>query len=186
MDNSWQLTLEILFESNINLFPIPNKSKNIKDWLNQLDVDFFVLSGGNNIGSEPDRDSVEEKIINYSINKNIPILAICRGMQYLHISEGGELIRSTNHINVPHKINLMGGSNQDKSILVNSFHEFCIKKINNKKFNAIAFSDDGHIEAMIHNRYPWLAIMWHPERVFQNNYSSIVFLKNHLDILLKK
>ena len=144
------------------------------------------MSGGNNIGSEPDRDLIEKKIINYSIKNNIPILGVCRGMQYLHTSEGGKLIRSTNHINVCHKISHKGEKNQDKPFLVNSFHNFSIKEINNDKFKAIAFTEDGNIEAMIHNRYPWLAIMWHPERVFQNNDSSIVFLKNHLDILLKK
>lgn len=107
-------------------------------------------------------------------------------MQYLHTSEGGQLIRSTNHINVCHKISLKDEKNQDESFLVNSFHEFSIKEINNDKFKAIAFTEDGNIEAMIHNTYPWLAIMWHPERVFTNNFSSINFLKNHLGILLKK
>ena len=107
-------------------------------------------------------------------------------MQYLHSSEGGRLISSINHINVIHKVYLHGDKNQAKNFLVNSFHEFSIEEINNEKFKAIAFSDDGYIEAMVHNRYPWLAIMWHPERAFQNNSLSINFLKNHLDILLKK
>ena len=107
-------------------------------------------------------------------------------MQYLHTLEGGDLIRSINHINVLHKVRLKEDKNKDNPFLVNSFHNFSIKEINNGHFKPIAFSDDGNIEAMVHKKYPWLAIMWHPERVFQNNYSSINFLKNHIDILLKK
>ena len=107
-------------------------------------------------------------------------------MQYLHSSEGGKLISSINHINTIHNVYLHGDKNQAKNFLVNSFHEFSIKEINNEKFKAIAFSDDGYIEAMVHNSYPWLAVMWHPERAFKNNSLSINFLKNHLDILLKK
>ena len=107
-------------------------------------------------------------------------------MQYLHTSLGGKLINSINHINVIHKVNSIGDKNQDKNFLVNSFHQFSIKEINKQNFKAIAFSDEGYIEAMVHNRYPWLAIMWHPERAFQNNSLSINFLKKHLDILLKK
>tara|TARA_A100001035_G_scaffold259908_1_gene237767 strand:+ start:542 stop:1132 length:591 start_codon:yes stop_codon:yes gene_type:complete len=186
LDNSWQKTLEKILNQNINLFPIPNKSKNIQSWLDQLKVDLFVLSGGNNIGSEPDRDYLEKIIINYSIAFKIPLLAVCRGMQYLHSSQGGKLVNAIDHINVNHKVNIIDNQNQEKTFLVNSFHNFSIKEINNNKFKAIAFSEEGNIEAMVHNEYPWLAIMWHPEREFENNSLSINFLKHNLELLLKK
>ena len=58
--------------------------------------------------------------------------------------------------------------------------------LNKLKFNPIAYSYDGYIEAMIHNTHPWLAIMWHPEREFENNSFSLNFLKHNLSKLIKK
>ena len=186
LDLSWHNTLEKLFGAKINLFPIPNKSKNIRDWLNELKIDFFVLTGGNDIGVELERDFVEKEMLDYSKNHNIPLLAICRGMQYVQMYEGGKLVKSIEHINCLHEVTYIQTNKKDTNFLVNSFHSFSIKEINKLKFNAIAYSYDGYIEAMIHNTYPWLAIMWHPEREFANNSFSLNFLKHNLSKLIKK
>ena len=58
---------------------IPNSIKKLDLFLRSLNPDGIILSGGGDINKKDDRYNVEIKLIKYSINKNIPLLGICRG-----------------------------------------------------------------------------------------------------------
>ena len=47
LDQKWQ-NFSIGF--NLDLVQIPNKNRNISNWLEKMDIDGFILSGGNDIG----------------------------------------------------------------------------------------------------------------------------------------
>ena len=50
---------------------IPNKLKDVENYISTLNLDGIILSGGDNIGEFPERDETEIKIIDYSTKNNI-------------------------------------------------------------------------------------------------------------------
>ena len=147
------------------LLPIPISNKLIDEknnhhlysFLNKIPLSGILLSGGNDLGSFPDRDNTELNLINYAIQKSIPILGICRGMQAIAQWAGVGLKKVNGHSNSNH---LISGQ---KNYEVNSYHNFSIKTCP-KDFNITAKSMDGEIEAIKHKKYALEGWMWHPER----------------------
>ena len=155
----------------IELVVISNKTKNIQNYLEK--VEGIILSGGNDIdpltfGGErkenlslaPLRDEVEKKMLQFAIEKKIPVLGICRGMQFINVFFGGKIVRESHPVRVNHEIIM-----EDENTIVNSFHEDAIHEdILSPSLNAFAIANDGVIEAFFHPEYPIVGIQWHPER----------------------
>jgi putative glutamine amidotransferase len=125
-----------------------------------LRVSGIILSGGNNINKNSLRYKIEKKLVDFSKKKNIPLLGICHGLQFINFLEGGSLKKINNHVRTNHKVKIKN----TYDLKVNSFHEYGIKKLG-KNFEIIAYSDDNQIEAIKHKKYNWLGWMWHPERM---------------------
>lgn len=64
----------------------------------------IVLSGGNNIGEEPKRDSTEIGLLDYAADVNIPVLGICRAMQMINHYLGGSIVGVSGHAGTAHPI----------------------------------------------------------------------------------
>ena len=100
----------------LNLIELNFEKNNTEDIYK---CDGFVLTGGvdvhpsfyngktdynNSPGSfQPERDRFEEKIYRYSQLNNLPVLAICRGMQLINVLEGGKLIQDLDNGNARHR-----------------------------------------------------------------------------------
>lgn len=150
---------------SIGFTPIPLCSEclNLSGYLEDLEPDGFVLSGGNNIGTSYQRDFLEEQVLIYSKKNNVPVIGICRGMQFINHFQGGKLNQIENHVSTRHEI--FGPLIPKNSREVNSFHEFALtEKDIGKDLISIAWSNDHIIEAFKHKLFPWIGIMWHPER----------------------
>ncbi|MDA9185694.1 gamma-glutamyl-gamma-aminobutyrate hydrolase family protein [Planktomarina sp.] len=153
--------------------PIPNILESFKVWFGSLGPDFIILTGGNDINYSdesqniaPERDIIEKQILSFSKQKNIPVLGVCRGLQMMNIFEGGRLRYDPKRKIEPHRVICKGYENRkQKKIIVNSYHNWIIPrhKLSNK-FQILAYDEDGYIEAIKHIEYPWLGVMWHPER----------------------
>lgn len=145
--------------------PVPNfLDDSIFDWLQIINPDAVVLSGGNDIGQYPARDFVETAMLDYAMNKAIPLLGICRGMQMMAFWAGTSIRAVKGHVRTRHQIT--GEINSD----VNSFHNYVLSECP-IGFDVVARSDDGEIEAIRHKSLRWEGWMWHPER--EQNFSQL-------------
>ena len=134
----------------------------------------IVLSGGNDIGLFSLRDKTEYLILDYALEKKIPVLGICRGMQIMSRWAGTKLKRVEGHIRKRH--NLKGEIKKE----VNSYHAYSIAECP-KGFKILALSEDGEIEAIRHSSLPLEGWMWHPEREYKFSNDDINRLKNYLN-----
>ncbi len=130
------------------------------------------------------RDEFELHVFNFAQKKNIPVLAVCRGMQLVNVALGGDLIqdieesgklnhRSHEGIDGMHKITISKDSLlfeiSGKEIeSVNSAHHQALNKIA-ADLKITAFSPDGIPEAAEWknkgNKPFLLCVQWHPERL---------------------
>lgn len=160
------------FLQKLNLIPIwiPNNIVNLDEFFKEIDIDGIILSGGDDLGVTPIRDKTETSIIKYAINKKIPLLGICRGMQLLNNYFGGfsTKLNSLDHIGNEHSLMIEGNflKKLPQSITVNSYHNNVIT-INNLSNDLSIFAttkNDNTIEGLFHKQFPIVGLMWHPER----------------------
>lgn len=116
-------------------------------------------------------------LLEVAIEKKIPVLGICLGMQLLSCyQENVELVPNTGSINhdqedvniLTHKVIINKDSKlyqilQKEEIMVNSFHNY--HATSNHIYKNVAYSEDGILEAI---EYPSdkifnIGVQWHPE-----------------------
>lgn len=135
----------------------------------------------------PERDEFERLIYAYSQEVHIPVLGICRGMQYINILEGGKVFEDNGEqINKVHKRemedkvhrvkidkrSLLYALTGKESGLVNSAHHQAVKPDQlgaNLMVSAQSDTEDGIIEGLEFkdktNKAFMLGLQWHPERM---------------------
>lgn len=133
----------------------------------------------------PERDDFELKLIEKALQKNIPILGICRGLQIINVFFGGNLYQDlpsevdSKQLHafpdggrdfLSHKVKICDEKIekifQGKEFYVNTFHHQAIKNLG-KDLLPMAYSDDGLIEGIYSPKYKFLvAVQWHPETFF--------------------
>lgn len=190
------------------LLPVNEKEDVLKQQVSLLDG--LILSGGSDIspleyGEEPDvllgeiipeRDYSDMKILQFAIEKKIPILGICRGLQLLNVYHGGTLYQdnryhhqevykhwqghgpdiATHHVSLE-KDSILYHAYQKENICVNSFHHQSIKKLGDG-LKKIAKSKDGIIEGIESTYYPFMVgTQWHPEMLFRKDEGANALFK---------
>ncbi len=138
----------------------------------------------------------EKLLIMESLNRNLPILAICHGMQLLNVSLGGTLYQnikeqiphSINHkqripkTNPHHKIKLASNSLLQKLVgeksefPVNSYHRQSVKDFGKNLVASAICVEDGVIEAIESTKHDFvIGIEWHPEIEASKEIDSAIF-----------
>lgn len=158
-------------------------------------LDGLVLTGGGDLDpaygaaphpatyfTSPQRDAFEIELVEGAIDRSLPTLAICRGLQILNAARGGTL-----HAHLPevvgdavvhrrdqdaaaaHHVEIDSGSRLARTLGaevladVPSWHHQSIHQVG-EGLNPVAFAADGIIEAIeLVNEGPLLAVQWHPE-----------------------
>jgi putative glutamine amidotransferase len=143
---------------------------------------------------EPERDEFEIALVQEARRRNLPIFAICRGVQVLNVAFGGSLVQDIpsqlsgalqHKLTVPphqsyalahevwfEKDSLLGSLLKDRlsdadSCEVNSRHHQAVKQVANG-FRVTATAPDGVIEAIEDPGTPFcLGVQWHPENFWR-------------------
>lgn len=160
--------------------------------------DGLLLTGGNDIDpalygeailndtvvTAPERDLGEPRLCELAMQRGLPILGICRGMQMLNVHFGGTLYQdiptqlegAVNH-QTKHDCQLMPASPLwelvgEDSITVNSHHHQAVKDVA-PGFEVMGRCSDGIIEAIRKTdaKFLW-AVQWHPEKIWKTESSS--------------
>lgn len=176
------------------IIPPYSNEKSLASIVDRLDG--IVLSGGADIdpiylGEDPldcvevneHRDEPELMLVRLAVDRNIPILGICRGIQILSAALGGTLYQDIvsqhnrkcieHNQSAPrgitsHSVELKEGSilselYKTNTLQVNSFHHQAVKAVP-EGFTVTAVAPDGIIEGMESTRYKSiLGVQWHPE-----------------------
>jgi len=178
---------------------IPPGEENLAELCDRLNA--FILAGGGDIDpalyhGQPhksvymvnsDRDQMEMALARELIRRDIPTLAICRGMQILNIALGGTLhehIPDTfgeqlNHRlpprnPTPHEVvvereSYLAAVVGKEKLTGASWHHQAVKHVG-EGLRVAATADDGVIEALeIPDHHWFLAVQWHPELTSADN-----------------
>ena len=172
---------------NVDLIPVSNCIKNIRGFVNAINFDGLVISGGSDVNPKylkssliksdrysKKRDSIENDLIDLCLEKKKLVLGVCYGMQKLNTYFGGEIssdskreMRKKNYSMRNHSIlikkSLFGLKGE---YLVNQFHNYTIEEDDLAMDLEVVAVDisSGNIEAFVHKRRPVLGIQWHPDR----------------------
>ena len=189
------------------VFPFTLDEQDLEQLVSMCDG--FLLTGGQDVCPElyhevpleglvitcPKRDVMEGIVLRKAIEKDKPVLGICRGIQFINAFLGGTLYQDlptqhpseTKHRQAPpydqpiHEVTVERGSplyeclDVDR-LPVNSCHHQAVRKLA-PALEAMALSPDGLIEAayMPGKKFLW-AVQWHPEFAYKTDkYSRKIF-----------
>ncbi|MEM9464349.1 MAG: gamma-glutamyl-gamma-aminobutyrate hydrolase family protein [Actinomycetota bacterium] len=171
------------------ILPITDDERVIDALINRLDG--VLVTGGVDIDpaaygqepvpeldeTQPHRDRFEFELIRRLVERNVPTLGVCRGIQSLTVAMGGELIQ---HVDGQMVVDRFSGTAHTVEIEadsrlaaivgttdleVNSLHHQVIAAAPDGS-RAVAHNPDGHIEAIeFAEADQVLGVQWHPEMI---------------------
>lgn len=134
---------------------IPNHPTIAQNLISNLSVRGIILSGGNDSTA---RDDTETKLIDLAIEKKIPILGICHGMQVIQRRYNIPLHALSGHVSDKQEILI-----HNEPSYINSYHILGTCESHNDLI-VWARAYDNTVKAICHQTLPIVGIMWHPER----------------------
>ncbi len=170
---------------------VPPSSDGIEETLDALDG--LVFSGGPDLdpelysqsahaetaGIETERDRAELTLLQAALDRDMPVLAICRGSQVLNVARGGDLVQhlpdvvgDERHKHTPgafadHEVTVEDGTRLSALLgdhtPVKSHHHQGIGRVG-EGLRVSAHAEDGTAEAVEDPSHRFaLGVLWHPE-----------------------
>ena len=150
-------------------------------------LDGLLLAGGSDIdpalyGAPRDprseradhaRDSLESTLLRQALNGGLPVLAICRGMQFLNAFLGGTLVQHIEghlcpRLQTAHQVRITPQSRLETILgaddyAVNSRHHQCVDRVASELVVVARAPDDVPEALELPGDRFVLAVQWHPE-----------------------
>jgi len=152
------------------------------------ELDGLLLTGGDDISPDrygaaieanthppdPTRDAYEFAMLDHAVERSLPTLGICRGLQLVNVHAGGTLhqhVPAHAFIDEPGSVEQHVVSIEPASVLagiygtshpVNSLHHQSVDQLG-ANLRVTASTDDCGVEAIEHADLPIVAVQWHPE-----------------------
>lgn len=161
------------------------------DWADRLrGIDGVLMPGGADINPQAygqeissehvyDVDDLADEadisMVKYALNKGIPVLAICRGLQITNAALGGTLVQ---HMDAPHQhhvapvtiekyVDELGLSSA--TVEASCYHHQMIDQVA-PGLEVIGRSAEGYVEAVKFDAPAWaFGVQWHPEDNYDTN-----------------
>lgn len=168
LDQRWS---QLLFVAGFATLPVPNQPRLVDPMLGLPGLSGVVLTGGASLavhgGQTPERDETERRLLVGAMDRGLPVLGVCRGMQLIADHLGGALVAVPGHVGPEHQLRTGGEGPVARAIeagtWVNSYHELGLVTCPGS-LRPIAHAEDGSIEAVAHVELAVFGVMWHPER----------------------
>src|SRR3954468_16662358 len=155
-------------------------------------IDGLILAGGSDVdpgsyGAQPhpetrltwpERDRFELGLVHAALERDMPVLGICRGMQMLNVACGGTLLQHIDGLDThrhtlgafsDHEVELDGDSLAARAaggvrVAVQSHHHQGVDRVGDG-LRVSGRAEDGTIEAIELPERGWaLGVLWHPEQ----------------------
>jgi putative glutamine amidotransferase len=170
---------------------VPPSADGIEETLDRLDG--LLFSGGSDLDPElygqeahpetndivPERDRAELVLLRAALERDLPVLAVCRGSQVLNVALGGDLVQhlpevvgDEKHKHTPgsfadHEVDVVAGSRIQRILgdraPVKSHHHQGYGRLGQGLLEA-ARAEDGTVEAVEDpSRRFMVGVLWHPE-----------------------
>lgn len=165
--------------------PIPALTDHLPESISRFDA--LVLHGGGDVdprryGEEPtaeqlygivdEHDEVELAVVRAALDADLPLLAICRGMQILNVALGGSLVQhigSEDHWYTTHPVEVVADSRiaaalgTNEAAACHSVHHQSVGRLG-AGVRLVGSGHDGMPEAIEVESARWaVAVQWHPE-----------------------
>jgi putative glutamine amidotransferase len=172
---------------------LPPDTDGVEERLDRLDG--LVATGGIDVdpslygaeehpsmaGVRPEQDQAELALIEAALERDLPVLAICRGAQLLNVLRGGDIVQDLatdggspdlhgdgTGTSLDHEVRVRDGSRLARLIgaraAVVSEHHQAFGRIG-EELEEVAWAADGTVEAFeVSSRRFALGVLWHPER----------------------
>jgi putative glutamine amidotransferase len=162
---------------------VPPSVDAVEETLDALDG--LVLSGGSDLdpslyGADPhpetknlrpERDRAELALLEAALARDLPVLAICRGLEVLNVARGGDLVQHLPDVVGHHEHKLDPGVFGDHEVRfangtrapVKSHHHQGPGRLG-ERLVPFAWADDGTVEGLeAEDRRFVVGVLWHPE-----------------------
>jgi gamma-glutamyl-gamma-aminobutyrate hydrolase PuuD len=167
---------------------VPPDDDGIEEVLDALDG--LIFSGGNDMtpeeygaqadpatnGTNPARDRGELGLLTAALERDLPVLAICRGVEVLNVVRGGDLVQHLPDVVGHEEHRAVPGEFSDHTVrvdpssrigdvrgVVKSHHHQGVGRIGDG-LREVAWADDGTVEALEDPQKPFVVgVLWHPE-----------------------
>ena len=167
---------------------IPPDDNGVEEVLDALDG--LIFSGGNDLapdsyGAEPDpatngtnpaRDRGELALLKAALERELPVLAVCRGVEVLNVVRGGDLVQHLPDVVGHEGHRVVAGEFSDHTVRVDpssriervsgevkSHHHQGLGRIG-EGLREVAWAEDGIVEALEDPDKPFVVgVLWHPE-----------------------
>jgi gamma-glutamyl-gamma-aminobutyrate hydrolase PuuD len=153
-------------------------------------LDGLIFSGGNDLapqtygasedpatnGTNPARDRGEVALLTAALERDLPVLAICRGVEVLNVVRGGDLVQHLPDIVGHEEHRAVVGEFSEHMVRVDpssrieevrgavkSHHHQGLGRIG-EGLREVAWAEDGVVEAVEDTEKPFVVgVLWHPE-----------------------
>jgi putative glutamine amidotransferase len=155
-------------------------------------LDALVLAGGSDVdpaaygarphpetrGTRPERDRFELALAHRALERDLPLLGICRGMQLMNVACGGTLVQHLERVDLhrdapgafnDHEVELVPGSLAARAVgaertAVKSHHHQALDELGDELVVSGRSLADGLVEAVERPGCRFaLGVLWHPE-----------------------
>jgi putative glutamine amidotransferase len=156
---------------------VPPADDGVDETLDALDG--LILSGGADLDPGAERDRGELALLTGALERDLPVLAICRGMQLLNVAQGGNLHqhlpdivgheghRETLGAFSEHAVRIVPGSRAagilGEEARIKSTHHQAPDRIGDG-LEPVGWAEDGTVEALERPGGAFaVGVLWHPE-----------------------